>query len=248
MSSVAIISDAHLRGLEDPSQASLVEWLDALQLDELVILGDLFHYWWGYPGSVWPPFRPVVDALARCRARGLPITLVPGNHDFTVGPVLEHDLGIRVRGPHLRVWGGKRYLLMHGDEADWTPGYRLTRRLLRGGSFAWLMASLGEHRGYSLLKRLAGSSELMADSYEPALLNTQFAFGESMLGSLADLVVMGHVHRPRVVTADAGTIIQLGGWVCRRTWLRVDDGDATLVQGVDGLRVDQASTRRSHRL
>jgi UDP-2,3-diacylglucosamine hydrolase len=234
MSSVAVLSDAHLQGPDDPAQDALIAWLDALALDELVLLGDLFHYWWGYPGSVWPPFQPVVQALGRCRARGIPVTLVPGNHDFAVGPVIE-ELGIRVRAPHLRKWGGKRYLLLHGDEADWTTGYRLTRRLLRGPAFAGLMTRLGEERGYRLLQRLAGTPGLVVEAYEPALFEAQRAYAEDMLGSLADVVVLGHVHRPRLLEAHSGTIIQVGGWLCGRTWLRIDDGEPSLVQGLGGL-------------
>ena len=45
---IVFVADAHLKGLDDPNQASLVEFFDGLDgVDLLVILGDLFDCWGG---------------------------------------------------------------------------------------------------------------------------------------------------------------------------------------------------------
>lgn len=229
-----IVSDAHAQGPGDPSQDSLILWLDALEADQLVLLGDIFHHWWGYRGRVMAPYRPLCDALLRLRARGIALLVIPGNHDFALGPFFFEELDAQVEaGPFLLEVDGLRLLLAHGDEADQSRGYRMTRRLLRGRPFAGLMAVLGPERGWTLLARLAGSSR--AHGGDPApLVRAQREWALPWLSASADLVVMGHIHVPRVEQVSAGTIVHLGDWVEHRTWLSVDDGRATLRQGLEG--------------
>ncbi len=47
----AMLSDAHIRGLDDPNQHQLVEWLDQLDASRLFLLGDIFGFWWGFPDA-----------------------------------------------------------------------------------------------------------------------------------------------------------------------------------------------------
>lgn len=233
---LVVISDAHAQGPGDPSQDSLVTWLDRLEADELVLLGDIFHHWWGFPGRLMEPYRPLCAALLRLRSRGISLRVVPGNHDFALGPFFHEELRAQVsEGPLSLVVDGRRLLLAHGDEADGSRGYRMTRALLRGRPFAALMAALGPERGWTLLARLAGSSRAHGGDPEP-LVRAQQAWALPRLGAEADVVVMGHIHVPRLVPTERGLIVHLGDWVEHRTWLRIDDGAApALLCGLEGL-------------
>ena len=121
----ALISDVHLVGRNDPTQDALVALLDGLDTPELVILGDLFHFWWGFPGVIDVEFTPTVAALHRLARRGVRLRFVPGNHDFAIGETLRGMLGLEV-APRLDLTlGGRRFVLVHGDEADTTWGLSL---------------------------------------------------------------------------------------------------------------------------
>lgn len=225
---VALISDVHLEGgPDDPVQPAFVAWLDALDVDALYLLGDVFHAWWGYADVIDARLVPTCAALERVRARGIALHVVPGNHDFALGPYFRDVLTAQIHGPSVHHFDGVGFFLAHGDEADDSLGYRLTRRLLRGKSFAGLMRMLGPARGWRLVHRLAGSSRHRpADPV--ALRRRQQDFARPHLHAGAQFAVMGHIHAPG--RSEDGRVIHLGGWGMDRTWCRVVDGAPTLEQ------------------
>lgn len=228
----ALISDVHLVGLNDPTQDALVALLDGLDAQELVILGDLFHFWWGFPGVIDAEFTPTVAALHRLARRGVRLRFVPGNHDFAVGETLRSLLGLEVSSRLDLTWGGRRFVLVHGDEADTSRGYTLTRWLLRGPIFAALMWALGPQRARRLGLRLAGGSRaLAAHQPKPWLVAAQRAWAEAEVrAGRADVVVMGHSHQLEQTRLDGGgEYINLGDFTHDRRFLVVhDDGRCEL--------------------
>lgn len=223
-----MVSDAHLTGPDDPSQRALVAWLGALEADRLYLLGDLFHFWWGFEGAVMTRYVPVCAALMSLKRRGVSIHMVPGNHDFATGPFFTEALGASVDEQVSVELGGRRYLLAHGDEADRRLGYRLTRRLLRGRGFAGVMRALGPGRGGELLERLAGASREHMGDVAPLVAMQQTWARAQMRERGAEVVVMGHIHWPEVVAVDEGIVVHLGAWLGHRTFLVVEDGAAVL--------------------
>ena len=234
---VALISDVHLVG--DPSDAddaetqrALVAWLDALNVDQLCILGDLFHHWWGHPGVVPSGLVPTCAALLRVRARGIGLTIVPGNHDFALGPFFHRDLDAQVRGPHVLTVDGRQFLLAHGDEADRSVGYRVTRATLRSTAFAGLMRVLGPRAGDRLLSRLAGHSRAHPANPGP-LRQRQQDWALQHIHNGVDCVIVGHVHAPGSAAVGGGRVVHLGGWGVDRTWCLIDGGVPRLLKGPD---------------
>jgi len=225
---VALISDVHLEGgPTDSVQPAFTAWLDALDVDQLFLLGDIFHAWWGYDDVVPEGLVPTCAALERVRDRGIALHMVPGNHDFALGSYFLDTLGVQVHAPHIRTFDGVSYFLAHGDEADDSTGYRLARGLLRSRPFAAFMWCLGPSRGWQLVRQLAGSSR--HSPADPAALRArQEDFARPFLDTDADYAVMGHIHAPGQ-SAD-GRLIHLGGWGDDRTWCLVEDGHPRLVQ------------------
>jgi len=220
---VVMVSDAHLEGLHDPAQHALVSWLDQLECDHLLLLGDIFHHWWGYRGVVSQRYVPICAALLRFSRRGLPVTFVPGNHDFAVGPFLRDEVGVEVQGHHSRELDGVRFHLAHGDEADASVGYALTRAFLRGRPFAALMRALGPARGEALLRRMAGASRHHPADPGP-LLSAPQRWARQRLKNGAQVVVLGHIHVLAHVRFAEGDVIHLGDWAQYRSYLEVEDG------------------------
>lgn len=223
---VALLSDAHLHGPDDPNQARLLDFLATLEVDRLCLLGDIFQHWWHFGAEPFAAYDPVVAALRR-----FPLTFVPGNHDFHAARFFRDVLGAEV-GPVLTpTWDGLRAHLSHGDAADTSLGYRAASAVLRGRPFAALVDTMGPDRAWRFLGRLAGRPHGTPD---PTLLAAQEATARDRLGA-HDLVVVGHTHAPGLRALPGGTFVNLGDWVRWHTWLLVEDGRPTLYRrGDDG--------------
>ncbi len=217
-----MLSDAHLLGPEDPVQDRVVQWLDGLVTDHCYLLGDLFHFWWSFDDQVLPGFDPVLAALARLRERGIPLTVLRGNHDFRLGPVFTDHLGATVVDEVRVQLAGRRFLLVHGDQPDTTLGYRLTRAVLRSGAFDRLMRALGPEGARRLGHRLAGASRHYGDEPAPLLAAQQHWAAERLAGDV-DVVVMGHSHVLGTWELPGGVLFNLGDFARDRSWLAVTE-------------------------
>lgn len=225
----ALLSDVHVRSLDGPAQRRFVSFARSLEAEQLFILGDLFHAWWGFEEVVDAEVVPTLVALHELRQRGVEVTFIPGNHDFAVGRFLPTRVGVRVRERWEGELAGRRALLVHGDEADATLGYRLARRILRGRGFAASLRALGPARAQRLLRRLAGGSRALGDGVGgPALRSAQHAWAERAHASGYELVVMGHSHQPEVLRGPMGVFVNLGSFSHHGTWLEVDGGTLRL--------------------
>ncbi len=218
----AMLSDAHLTGPDDPVQALVIAWLDGLETDHCYLLGDLFHFWWAFDDAVLPEFTPVMEALGRLRARGIPLTILRGNHDFCLGRVFTEDLGATVADEVQVTLAGRRFLLVHGDQPDTSLGYRMTRGVLRSAAFDRFMRILGPERARWLGHRLAGASRVYGGEATP-LLNAQKAWASKRLGGEADVVVMGHSHVKGQWELPGGVLFNTGEFGRDRTFLAVTE-------------------------
>ncbi len=227
---VALISDLHLSGADDPTQAAFVAWLDRLDVDILVLLGDIFQAWWGYRDIVPIDFVDTCAALSRVRRRNIHIVVVPGNHDFALGPFFHDTLHADVCGSHLREIDGQRVWLAHGDEAGTRLGYALASKVIRGRPFSAAMRALGPSTGMRLLRKLAGSSRDHMGNVGP-LLDGQRQWAQQRLIEGADLVVLGHLHHPGIDPLPGGALVRLGGWGHDRTWCLLEDGVPQMIAG-----------------
>ena len=200
---VAVIADVHCRGPSDPAQQKFIAWLRTLEVDQLWLLGDVFHYGWVFQRDVQPIFQEVVDALREARDRGVQILFVPGNHDFAVASVLQREAGAEVRGEHIRTVDGVRIALAHGDELDQTWRYRTFRSLIRSRLVAFTVRCLGQKLGSVLLAKLAGDVSQGDEVWEKT------RDGVMRRLEQADVVVIGHVHTPWHHVCEDGTAVIL---------------------------------------
>jgi len=216
-----LISDAHLTGLQDPNQALLVDLLMKTDADEVYFLGDVFHFWWGQAGYRDPDFEPFLSAIERLRERQISCHWVRGNHDFHLGPVLEEDLGVVVADQFRLTISGAEVLLVHGDEADRSFGYRLTKAVLRGRVFAGLMNRLSPERVKFIGQKMAGSSrDHMGSNTRLLLAQEEWATAQHKSG--VDVVVLGHSHAPGISQLASGILVNLGDFVQAHTYLEID--------------------------
>ncbi len=220
----AITSDLHLGGLDDPVQARFADWVDGLDVDELVLLGDVFDAWWGYAGVVQARYLTALAALVRFRRRGGRVVHVAGNHDFHQGRALSEVLGVRtVADRHLVAVGRRRLLCAHGDGWGANARYRLARAVLRSRAFAGAMVLLGPGRAERFLDALSRRSRGEPGDVE-ALRTAQVAAARAALRRTgADAAVAGHLHAARLHRVPEGAVVQLGDWSAGPSWVEADE-------------------------
>ena len=84
--------------------------------DMVFILGDLFEFYHGYDGFIYPWYKNVVDALREIGRAGTAVYHIEGNHEFGMGSFFSSYAGLTcMRNLTIEI-DGKKMFLSHGDE------------------------------------------------------------------------------------------------------------------------------------
>ncbi len=230
-----VVSDLHVRGPAGVNTRAFLRFIEQRVRPSgwgLLIVGDLFDWWYARPGYVPPAFASVLAAL-----ESLPrVTWLEGNHDMRIGRALPPTSRLTVRERPLRGEHRGQFLeLRHGDllEADDT-GYRALRAFLRSPVMDAATALLGPARSQRIgevvtAARNTQKGGLGSDHTSDAWLAAAKAYAA---GSGADLTVVGHGHW---LGWFPERLICLGDWVHWRSYLELPpDSTPRLRRFVDG--------------
>ncbi len=234
--SVVFLSDAHLgaeaREREASREARLHSFLESLpgRASQLVIVGDLFDFWFEYRTAVPRRFFPTLAVLRRLRETGLDIQYLPGNHDFWLGSFLHETLGIRTtENPIVVEQQGRRLWVHHGDGlVGGDLGYRVLRRVIRNPVSIGLYSLLHPDLGIPfarLVSKWSRSSrttpELRAERLWREIALPRFAQGY-------DAVLVGHFHHAYERREEGREFFILGDWIRHFTWVELAGGRLTM--------------------
>ena len=232
-------SDVHL-GLGSPASSRarehevvrFLEHVGSQGAESLWIVGDLFDYWFDYRHVIPRAFVRTLGAIAALSDAGVRIEYVIGNHDFGHRSFFEEELGVHLHHDDVeRVVAGHRMLVSHGDgKALNDRGYLILKKILRARTANKLWRLLHPDLGIGLASRASHSSRAHTDEKyyggeRPGESDGLELFARSKIESGGvDLVVMGHIHSPRIVPVGRGTYINLGSWMGEeKRYLVVDE-------------------------
>lgn len=231
-----IFSDAHLGSgsaeLEATKVARIARLFDLVKADgdRLVILGDLFDFWFEYKHAIPKDHHEVLFLLRDLVKRGIEVDYVSGNHDFWMGDYFEEQIGLRLHRDHLDLeYAGKKLHLIHGDglaKAD--RGYRFLKRVLRNRFNIWLYRKLPPDWGIPLAKWVSGSSRDYTSRRDHTFEPDYEAYAVEKLENGYDVVAIGHLHIPRLKQLDGGTYINTGDFINHFSYARIDDNGCVL--------------------
>lgn len=238
--SLFVFSDAHL-GANDPERESakrdkLNELLALVKSrgSHLVILGDLFDFWFEYKYAIPKQQLQVIFKLADLVESGVRVDYVSGNHDFWLGDFLETEAGITIHRESLEVErDGKRLFFIHGDGLapdDWK--YRILKRVLRNKVCIALYRLLPVDWGMPFAHWVSGSSrkhtskrtDLGEHDFHPAY----ETYAKNKLKEGFDVVMLGHLHTPLHHDWPEGTYINTGEFISRFNYVEMVDGKLEL--------------------
>jgi UDP-2,3-diacylglucosamine hydrolase len=232
-----IFSDAHLGSASSDKEAEKVAGIAALckrvkaDGNRLVILGDLFDFWFEYRHAMPKDHFAVLCELHALNGSGTTIDYISGNHDFWMDDFFEKQLGINVHRDHLETeYAGKRLYLTHGDglaKAD--RGYRFLKRILRNPLNIWLYRKLPPDWAIPLAKYVSGSSRDYTSARDHTFAPDYEAYAAKKLESGFDIVVIGHLHIPVRKELPGGVYINSGDFINHFSFVRIDTDGAELL-------------------
>ena len=222
---VVFFSDAHLEpdGRTESTSRSdkIIRFLQAEVKDKcqcLVIMGDLFDFYFEY-GSVVPAgFVRIVSALKEITASGISAFYCAGNHDFWLGPLFEQTTGVKICRDGLLISRqddpGKLFAI-HGDGlGSGDTGYKILKACLRNPILIKAFRLIHPDLGYKIAGLTSHTSRKHTGQYKNLRSETLKNVAQEIIRTekQIDKVVFAHTHTPLRESLDGGEYLNTGDW------------------------------------
>ena len=204
------ISDLHLNEPDTVTQTRFDTFMKTAvpDADALYVLGDLLHVWLGDAMLPINPYAQRIAAqFAAASAAGTKIFIARGNRDFMIGREFAAGCGATLLDEQTVIGlGGKRVLLMHGDELCIEDvRYQRARRILRTNAFRIIGNSLPTAMRNFIARTLRDKSEAHK---AVTTMNIMDANPEAALAAMnthrVTALIHGHTHRPALHVLSDG--------------------------------------------
>ncbi len=220
-------SDFHLgvpgRLSSKERELQIIRWLEYIKPDagEIFLVGDLFDFWFEYKTVVPKGFVRLLGKLAELADAGIKMHFFTGNHDMWIFDYFEKELNIPTyRAPIERYFGGKRFLIGHGDglgPGDY--GYKFIKRVFANPLCQWLFERLHPNFGIGLAKFWSNKSratntneaEFYGEDDEWLIAYCREVLKEKKI----DYFIFGHRHLPILfdLKENHSWYVNLGEWL-----------------------------------
>lgn len=242
------ISDVHL-GTRNAQADLLLDFLKYNDAETIYLVGDILDFWRIRRGAHWPQsHNDVLQKLLRKARKGTRMVYIPGNHDEGIRDYAGmHFGGIEIeRQAMYETSGGKRYIVMHGDEYDVVVRYARWLAFLgdRGYEFAlWLNAPL------NFVRRRLGLGFWSLSAFLKHRVKTAVNFigefeknlSEEARRRAVDGVICGHIHHAASRDVEGVHYINCGDWVESCTAIgETMSGEIELIRWLDVVKARQA--------
>ena len=185
-------SDAHIDRNDSQKIRFVVKFIDEVcdDTDMVFILGDLFEFYHGYEGYIFPWYKIIADSLKALVEKGKTVYFIEGNHEFKMGAYFERYTGIISAHNITMDFEGKNTYISHGYEIS---KFHLTK-FLKTPFVSGIMDILGPDITWSIasMARIFLSNKKKPHSIKAFDLFRQYALKKFNAGY--DVIVLGHSH------------------------------------------------------
>ncbi len=217
---IYFVSDIHF-GFRKRSEDRVVEQKfvsllkNILPEDTLVIVGDLFDYWFDYRKVIPAPFFNVLTALDSLSKSGSKIIYLIGNHDFGHYRFFRDELNIEPIETDLTIeFYGKKFYLSHGDGKSYNDfGYKIIKIFMRNKFLQSLYRFVHPDFGIWLASGSSRKSRHYTETKDYSKRDGMKDFAFKKIDEGYDFVIMGHRHKLYEVSYKHGKYINLGEWI-----------------------------------
>ncbi len=220
------LSDIHL-GTRACQAEALLDFLSKNTAETFYLVGDIFDGWALQKRWHWPEAHDRVahHFLGEAR-RGARVVYIPGNHDEAARDYAGRSFGrveVRLKDIHATA-GGKRLLVMHGDEFDAVMG--CAKWLAKLGSMAygvalaanWVLNRMRRVLGFPYWSLSAFLKGKVKDAVR-TINDFEHFLAQEARNHKADGIVCGHIHRAEMREIEGILYCNDGDWVESRTAL-----------------------------
>jgi len=231
------ISDIHL-GTKHARVTELLDFLRLVDCKYLYIVGDFIDGWELKYRWFWrDDYNVLIQKLLRKSRKQTKIIYITGNHD----EFMEQFIGTRFGNVTLArqvihsAADGKKYLVIHGHQADGLTHFNHLLEKLGSHLYNWI---LDFNLYFNRLRRALGFGYWSLAAYLKFKAKSAVKFVTEYEGTLAamarnqqtDGVICGHIHRAEVKDIDGIQYLNCGDWVESCTALIEDyDGKIRLI-------------------
>jgi UDP-2,3-diacylglucosamine hydrolase len=235
-----IFSDVHLNVAEDgrPVREAFITFLRTInpaEVDRIVILGDLFDFWFEYKHVIFSGYFDVLRPLADLHDAGVRFHFVCGNHDFWAGRFLRDHLDFDIHFEPLTLdFGGERVQFVHGDGINPKDvSYRIYKKIARFRPVVWAFGCLHPDWAMGIAQRVSRGSRHMFGAHDLSQGSEVKPIQEYAIRTLAagdaDVVMCGHTHYPvleehQTDAGATGLYINPGDWLHHQTFVDWEAG------------------------
>ena len=238
--STYIFSDSHLDNSPESLQREqqLVAWLKSIEptAQRIVMLGDMFDFWFTYRKVVPRGHTRLIGQLATMADKGTEIHYFIGNHDMWVFDYFQQEIGAIVHSsPEELTIDGKSILFGHGDGLGVTHGsYPVLKRIFRcrlnQKLFALLPSAFSFPIAHSWSRQSRKSHGTKYLSYlgddNEELLQYCLRLSET---THYDYMVFGHRHLAMTHQLHNNCLyVNVGDWFANRDYAVIANGELTL--------------------
>lgn len=215
------ISDIHL-GLhskknEVQKEKKLVQFINYAKenSDELIIVGDLFDYWFEYNKVIQKEFIRTLGALADYCDTGKQIHYIIGNHDFLHKDFFEKEIGVKLYFNELKIeFNNKKFFISHGDGLIKNDiGYKILKKILRNKIIQRIYTLIHPDLGISIAKKSSRASREYTSKKNYGENDALFDTAKQIIDSGFDYVMFGHSHKKAFEKYKSGFYVNLGTWL-----------------------------------
>ncbi len=233
-SKILIFADFHL-GIPNPKQSiqrekKFIQFMNKQNdIQEIIILGDLFDFWFEYKHVVPKGYFRILAKLAELQENGTNVSLFSGNHDLWLKNYFPDYLDIPVfHQPQIKEWFGKKFFLAHGDglgPKDY--GFKIMKKCFKNSflqfCFRWIHPDLGISLANYFSKKSRKTHQISDAIYhgEKEWIYQYFTRKSLQLTDV-QYFVFGHRHLPILKTnINQQTMIVMGDWIHHFSYLEI---------------------------
>ncbi|WP_224718138.1 UDP-2,3-diacylglucosamine diphosphatase [Pectobacterium versatile] len=231
------IADLHLSVHEPAITAGFLRFLrhDAIHVDALYILGDLFDAWIG-DDDPQPLHATVATELYALHQRGIPCYFVHGNRDFLIGKRFAKQSGMTLLPTEtvLDLYDQK-ILILHGDTLCTDDRhYQQFRRRVHNPFIQWLFLRLPLSSRVKIAAKMRATSQQENQKKSQQIMDVNHdAVLERLRHYQVETMIHGHTHRPAIHQVDlgesSGRRAVLGAWHEEGSMIKVTPQNIELI-------------------
>ncbi|RPI02940.1 MAG: UDP-2,3-diacylglucosamine diphosphatase [Calditrichaeota bacterium] len=236
MRTVYFISDLHLGAYniadEQEKEKRLLSWLRKIETEqaELIIVGDLFDFWFEYKHVI---LRKHIRVLAQLQSlcQASPVHYVAGNHDFWLDSFMREDIGLIIHAEeYVFLLDQYKVYIKHGDgllRNDY--GYRFLKRILRNKMNIFLYRMLHPDIGVPFALFCSHLSRRSGEKSRHEYMDIDYRkFAMEKIEQGFQFVVLGHTHWAALEKHGDGHYINPGYWGKDFTYAVIREGRVEL--------------------